>query len=81
MKKIKVLNTHKLKKVQVTRCNDKYIYSGKGDEAIKIQFDYAMKKDNQKRKEFNAPIAKYDAVNKLAYLEYPDGRIEYARKA
>lgn len=25
------------------------------------------------------PIAKYDAATKKAYIEYPDGRIEYAR--
>lgn len=59
-----------------------YIHSdvSRDEIAISAQFKRSMKLDNQKRKELMAPIAKYDVVRKLAYLEYPDGRIIYADK-
>lgn len=45
--------------------------------AVRKQFQRSMRIDAQKRTEMNAPIAKYDIVKRLAYLEYPDGRIVY----
>lgn len=50
------------------------IYS---ERAIQNQFMKSMRRDNKLRKRLNAPIAKYDALSKKAYLEYPDGRIVY----
>lgn len=40
----------------------------------------AIKAAVTKAKVCNKPIAKYDSVKKLAYLEYADGRIEYAKQ-
>lgn len=48
--------------------------------AVSKQFQRSMRIDAQKRTEMNAPIAKYDIVKRLAYLEYPNGRIVYANE-
>ena len=50
------------------------------DQLINMQFRRSMKMDAKKRAEMNAPIAKYDTTKKLAYLEYPDGRIVYVNE-
>lgn len=42
-------------------------------------FSEAAKLVIQKKKLKGVPIAKYDVESNRAYLEYPDGRIEYAK--
>lgn len=42
-------------------------------------FSEAAKLVIQKKKLKGVPIAKYDVSSNRAYLEYPDGRIEYAK--
>ena len=48
------------------------------DGSIKVQFKKSMRRDNKKRIDLKATIAKYDVIKKKAYLEYPDGRKVYA---
>lgn len=47
------------------------------EKSIQDQHKKSMEEFNLKRIQNNTPIAKYDTETKRAYLEYPDGRIEY----
>ena len=51
--------------------DDEFLYRFR--EAVRIQKEISRIK--------GCPIAKYDADKRIAYLEYPDGRIEYVKKA
>jgi hypothetical protein len=51
---------------------------GISDEELTERFKAAIRIDNEIKKVKGAPIAGYDTEKKLAYLEYPDGRREYA---
>jgi hypothetical protein len=48
------------------------------DEELTERFKAAIRIDNEIKKVKGAPIAGYDTEKKLAYIEYPDGRREYA---
>ena len=50
---------------------------GLSDEELTERFKESIRIDNEIRKIKGLPVAKYDKVNKKAYLEYPDGRREY----
>lgn len=50
---------------------------GISDEDFTELFRETIKLEAYKRKMKGIPEAKYDVKNKLAYLEYPNGRIEY----
>ena len=52
---------------------------GLSDEELTERFKASIRMDNEIRRIKGLPTAKYDAENKQAYLEYPDGRIEYVR--
>lgn len=54
---------------------------GVSDEELTKRFNESIRIENEISRIKGAPIAKYDAQKKLAYLEYPDGRIEYAKEA
>ena len=47
------------------------------DEELTERFKASIRIDDEIRKIKGLPSAKYDAEKKQAYLEYPDGRIEY----
>jgi hypothetical protein len=51
---------------------------GLSDDELTERFKEAIRIDNEIKKIKGVPIAGYDTVNKLAYLEYPDGKREYA---
>jgi len=51
---------------------------GVSDEELTFRFKESIRIDNEIRKIKGLPIAKYDRATKQAYLEYPDGRREYA---
>ncbi len=51
---------------------------GVSDEELTERFKEAIRIDNEIKKAKGAPIAGYDRKTKRAYLEYPDGRREYA---
>ena len=50
---------------------------GLSDEELTERFKASIRIDNEIRRIKGLPTAKYDAEMKRAYLEYPDGRIEY----
>lgn len=51
---------------------------GVNDDAMLELFKESVRIDNEMKKLMGTPIAKYDEERKEAYLEYPDGRREYA---
>ena len=50
---------------------------GLSDEELTERFKASIRIDNEIRRIKGLPVAKYDDETKRAYLEYPDGRIEY----
>lgn len=52
---------------------------GISDEDLTQRFKESIRIDNEICRIKGLPIAKYDAKKKQAYLEYPDGRIEYVK--
>lgn len=54
---------------------------GVSDDELDKRFIEAVRIDNEIKKIKGAPIAKYDYEKKAPYLEYPDGRREYAKEA
>lgn len=52
---------------------------GISDEELTKRFKAAIEIDMKICKIKGLPIARYDDVNKRAYLEYPDGRKEYVK--
>ena len=50
---------------------------GISDDELTERFKASIRIDNEIRRIKGAPTAKYDIETKRAYLEYPDGRIEY----
>lgn len=61
--------------------NDLDYMCGVSDNELTFRFQEAVRIDTEIKKIKKLPIAKYDAKLKRAYIEYPDGRIEYAEKA
>lgn len=53
---------------------------GVSDDELTERFKEAIRIDNEIKRIKGVPIAGYDLGKKLAYLEYPDGRREYAAK-
>ena len=51
---------------------------GISDEKLTELFKEAIRIENEIKRAKGAPIAGYDRETKRAYLEYPDGRREYA---
>lgn len=51
---------------------------GVSDDELTERFKEAIRIDNGIKRIKGVPIAGYDLEKKLAYLEYPDGRREYA---
>ena len=49
-----------------------------GDEELTERFKEAIRIENEERRIKGEPVAKYDTVERRAYLEYPDGRRQYA---
>lgn len=54
---------------------------GISDEKMTDLFNASIEIENEISRLKNVPIARYDVVQKKAYLEYPDGHIEYAKEA
>lgn len=54
---------------------------GISDEKITELFNVSIEIENEISRIKNVPIARYDVIQKKAYFEYPDGRIEYAKEA
>lgn len=52
--------------------------NGISDEELTVRFKESIRIDNEIRRIKELPIAKYDKIKKKAYLEFPDGRREYA---
>lgn len=53
---------------------------GVSDDELTERFKEAIRIDNEIKRIKGVPIAGYDIEKKLAYLEYPDRRREYATK-
>lgn len=51
---------------------------GVSDEELTERFKEAIRIENEERRIKGEPVAKYDTVERRAYLEYPDGRRQYA---
>jgi hypothetical protein len=50
---------------------------GISDDELTERFKESIRIDNEIRRIKGLPVAKYDSESRCAYLEYPDGRIEY----
>ena len=50
---------------------------GISDDELTERFKESIRIDNEIRRIKGLPVAKYDSESRRAYLEYPDGRIEY----
>ena len=59
--------------------NDLDTTCGVSDEELTYRFREAVRIENEIKKIKHLPIAKYDLIKKQAYIEYPDGRREYAK--
>ena len=57
--------------------NDLDLTCGLTDDELTERFKESIRIDNEIRRIKGLPTAKYDVQTKRAYLEYPDGRIEY----
>lgn len=53
--------------------------TNKADREMTKRFKLAVKQEIEKKKALGVPIAKYDVKNGKAYLEYADGKKEYAK--
>ena len=51
---------------------------GLSDDELTKRFEEAVRIENEIKKIKGQPIAKYDYIKRAPYLEYPDGRKEYA---
>ena len=51
--------------------------TNKEDRKMTQLFKLAVKQEIEKKKALGIPVARYDAKNGKAYLEYADGRREY----
>lgn len=58
----------------------KMTHSNGEDSELTKKFRMAVKLELKKKKILGIPIAKYDARRKKAYLEYADGKREYAEE-
>ncbi|HEY5583187.1 MAG TPA: hypothetical protein VIK78_01695 [Ruminiclostridium sp.] len=58
--------------------NDLDSTCGVSDEELTKRFEEAVRIENEIKTIKGLPIAKYDFKKKAPYLEYPDGRKEYA---
>ncbi|MGN0728363.1 hypothetical protein [Treponema sp.] len=54
---------------------------GISDEELTARFNKAIQIETEISRINGTPITRYDANKKTVYLEYPDGHIEYAKKA
>lgn len=54
------------------------IICGMTDEEMDRRFAAAIRLDNEKKRIKGVPIQRYDMEKHKPYLEYPDGRREYA---
>jgi len=66
--------------ISMTVTNELDSTCGISDEELTVRFKESIRIDNEIRKIKGLPIAKYDKVEKRAYLEFPDGRREYVIK-
>lgn len=51
--------------------------NGISDEELLYRFREAIRIQNEIKRIMGDPVCRYDPVRRKAYLEYPDGRIEY----
>ena len=61
----------------MTVLNDLDYTCGISDEKLTELFKESIRIDDEIRKIKGLPVARYDDETGRAYLEYPDGRIEY----
>lgn len=53
---------------------------GVSDDELTRRFQEAVRIENEIKKIKGLPISKYDFERKASYIEYPDGRREYAEE-
>ena len=58
--------------------NDPDITCGMTDQEMDERFAKIVELANQEKLIKGTPLPKFEAITKKAYLEYPDGRREYA---
>ena len=63
--------------IQVMDKNELDYTCGISDEQLTERFKASIRIDDEIRRIKGLPTAKYDTKKKIAYLEYPDGRLEY----
>lgn len=62
---------------EIMETNELDYTCGLSDEELTERFKASIRIDDEIRRIKGLPTAKYDEKKKQAYLEYPDGRIEY----
>ena len=62
----------------MTEMNELDSMCGISDDELTERFEAAIRIDNEIKRIMGVPIPCYDSQNKVAYLEYADGRREYA---
>ncbi len=65
---------------EINTSNDLDSTYGLSDEELTRRFKESIRIDDEIRRIKGLPVARYDKVNKKAYLEYPDGKREYVGK-
>lgn len=61
--------------------NNLDLMCGLSDDELDKRFIEAVRIENEIKRIKGLPIAKYDFEKDAPYLEYPDGRREYAKEA
>ncbi len=64
--------------IKVINTNDQTGYISESDAEMDARASHAVKVAIEKAKICKKPVAKYDKVNKKAYLEYANGERRYA---
>lgn len=64
--------------IQIIPPSEKDILLSEHDREMDIRAEAAVQAAIDKAKICKKPIAKYDVTLRKAYIEYPDGHIEYA---
>ena len=65
--------------MEVEYANELDSMNGVSDDELLARFIEAIRIQNEMKRIMGYPICKFDKALKKAYLEYPDGRIEYAK--
>ena len=76
----RILKNNKKEVIFMDEYNELDSTCGVSDEELTIRFREAVRIENEIKRIKKLPIARYDYEKKMPYIEYPDGRKEYAKE-